>query len=458
MILARLHVSLPVAITLGLALGMLIAVDPRLALLAALVVLAGGLSAVSMLAIPLIAAPGIVLIMRVGGGEQAGISMSDLILFVALVPALLLLRRRGSPELGRLLLLVGLYQAVTLLTVIWNPYRANIIEWFHAALLTGGALVVGYVLGREGAARVALGLYVGACTLIGAWASLEALISLAAGSVAPVYLPYMHKNFIGCMLGFAVVVAYARPSWLGWPRWASNTALVTCMLGIFAAQSRQALIGVAVSLAYVLLRERHRDSRSWLPLAAMVPIGLFVFRTTQDQIASGNQFNSINQRLTWYEQALEVWETSPLVGVGMRWWYTDRFPYGFQPPNAEIEVLTSAGILGLIAFLITVAGFIFVLARMDPRYGTLAAAVVIARIVQAQFDLFWVAAQASAPFLIAGVCVGALARERAGSLAPGKREQLPGSNTLGGIPTPPAGPRRSSSAKPAEQTGFSADG
>ncbi len=33
-------------------------------------------------------------------------------------------------------------------------------------------------------------------------------------------------------------------------------------------------------------------------------------------------------------------------------------------------------------------------------------------LVQAQFDLFWVAAQVSIPFVIAGICLGAMARDQ----------------------------------------------
>jgi len=76
-------------------------------------------------------------------------------------------------------------------------------------------------------------------------------------------------------------------------------------------------------------------------------------------------------------------------------------------------VLVSTGIVGLLAFLVMWAGILIVLWRVDPVYGTLAFAVVLSRIVQAQFDLFWVAGQVSIPFVIAGVCLGIQARHAA---------------------------------------------
>ena len=42
--------------------------------------------------------------------------------------------------------------------MIANPYRANVVEWVHAGLLTVGALVVGWSIGREGHARLGLTL------------------------------------------------------------------------------------------------------------------------------------------------------------------------------------------------------------------------------------------------------------------------------------------------------------
>jgi hypothetical protein len=65
---------------------------------------------------------------------------------------------------------------------------------------------------------------------------------------------------------------------------------------------------------------------------------------------------------------------------------------------------------------------VVVLWRVDALFGTLALAATLSRIVQAQFDLFWVAAQVSVPFAIAGICLGALAR--VGSETDGSHREL----------------------------------
>jgi hypothetical protein len=127
----------------------------------------------------------------------------------------------------------------------------------------------------------------------------------------------------------------------------------------------------------------------------------------KDQVATGNEFNSFFQRLTWFQESVDVWLRNPVFGVGLRWWYTDRFPVNFQPPNAEMEVLSSAGVVGLVGFLVLMVGALVVLWKVDPRYGTVAVAVLLSRLVQGQLDLFWVAAQTSIPFVVVGVALGA---------------------------------------------------
>ena len=142
-------------------------------------------------------------------------------------------------------------------------------------------------------------------------------------------------------------------------------------------------------------------------LLLAAPLVLFVTNLVQDQVQSGNQFNSVFQRLTWFQDSMTVWSSDPWFGVGLRWWYTDRFPFQFQPPNAEIEVLTSAGVLGLAAFVMLMVVSLRVAWKLDPAYGSLAVAVLVSRLVQGQFDLFWSAVQGSVPFVVLGICLGA---------------------------------------------------
>ncbi len=76
-------------------------------------------------------------------------------------------------------------------------------------------------------------------------------------------------------------------------------------------------------------------------------------------------------------------------------------------------MLSTAGLVGLVGFVVLMVGSLVVLWRMDPRYGLVAFVVILSRLVQGQLDLFWVAVQTSVPFLIVGICLGAHGRELA---------------------------------------------
>ena len=173
-------------------------------------------------------------------------------------------------------------------------------------------------------------------------------------------------------------------------------------------QSRQALIGLIVAILIVVARGGKTGHSRWTFLLAIPGIWLIVL-TVIEQIESQNEFNSFFQRLDWMRELYALWKLAPIFGHGLRfWYYTPSVPY--QPPQAEFEVATSAGIVGLVAFAAMWLVIVVVLWRVDPLYGTLALAATLSRLVQAQFDLFWVAAQVSVPFAIAGICLGALAR------------------------------------------------
>ncbi|GGI05853.1 O-antigen ligase family protein [Isoptericola cucumis] len=416
----RFTVAMVVGILL-LATGFLVPVEPRLAMAVAGGLLLLGLTALRAEALPLASMATLVVIERVGG-DSLNLSASDAVLFVAFWAAVVLAPRPFSPPLRALLWLTVVYQVAALFTVIANPYTANAVEWVHGWLLTGGALVVGWAVGRSGRASAGLALFVGGSCAIAALTVLSAAVAWAStGELGPVYLdqPWgMHKNFIGCVLGFAAVVVYARPSWLAWPRSVTWAAFWLCTAGVVASQARQALVGLGVAVVVLALRPEPGRRRNLVVLLAVVPAMVAVVSMVREQLESGNEFNSAYTRLTWYQQAVEVWQSSPWVGIGLRWWTAGRSEYEFQPPNAELEVLTSTGVVGLVGFLVMMLGSVVVLWRVDRRFGTLAAALVLSRFVQAQFDLFWVSVQVSVPFVLAGVILGARAWEEARAAPP----------------------------------------
>ena len=412
---ARWVVAAVVLVVLALGIGRTVPTQPLLGIGVALGVLALGITAAEPAAIPLVAMPLLLVAPRVGG-DAVNLSISDVALAVATLTALVFTRRPFSPPLRSILWLSALYQFATLFTVISNPYPENLIEWFHAWMLVSGALIVGWTIGRGGYARLGLTLFLSTASLLACITIGHGVLQLAQGNLGAVYVfwPYgMHKNFVGTVLGLGAITAYAHPDWMGWSRRAALSAFWLMALGLLMTQSRQAILALGIALLVVAFRGDRVRSRSKVIILAVVPALVLVGTLVKDQVEEGNQFNSVFQRVTWFQETLAFWSESPWVGHGLRFWTAGR-GLGFQPPNAELEVLASTGVVGLAAFVLFIAGTLVVLWRLDPTYGTLAVAVIVSRLVQSQLDLFWVAVQTSVPFLLVGICLGAeeAARER----------------------------------------------
>lgn len=403
-------------LAIGLALGVYLLLDRGVAdgvLTAAAVgvlVIGAAMTGRVPMAIPLLAMPALFIVQRVGLGDT-DLSVSDVALAAAFGTALLLGQRPYSPTLRTLLWLNLAYQFATLFTVIVNPYTANTVEWFHAWLLVSGALVVGWALGRAGYAHLALSLMLASGAVIAIGTMLTGVFVYAQGDFGPVYPTWpfpMHKNAAGTFLVFVALIAYVHPQWARLSRGWTRAVFWLSVVAIVMTQSRQAIISlVAVLIVLGLRRGATRGSRALVLLA--IPGIWLVVSTILEQIDSQNQHNSYFQRLDWIREVYAFWKHAPIFGHGLRYWYTD-VTANFQPPQAELEVVASAGIVGLVAFLAMIVGMLVVLWRIEPAFGTLAFAVVLSRIVQSQFDLFWVAGAVSVPFVIAGVCVGAMAR------------------------------------------------
>jgi hypothetical protein len=436
------------ALVVAVALGVLSVHSSALALVIGVVVLLAGVAAKDLTIVPVLAVPATLVLTRVGGA----LSVSDVILALATILSLLMLRGRGA-DLLRPLIWAGIfYLATAIPTQILNRYSANIVEWVHEVFLVLGSLVVGFVIGRADRARLALTLYVLGCCGIGVTAMVVSLVTFVqTREFQPVFLTDLNKNTIGGMLGAAAVIGFARPIWLRWsPRW-SWLVVIVCSLGVIAAQSRQGLVGEIVGILIVSIRARPQTGRRvrivWL---AAVPGIAWVASVLTSQLESGDRFNSANQRVDWYAQSFQIWQESPIFGVGMRWWYTDRFAGrfdAFQPPNAEMEVLTTVGVFGLIGFLALFAVAGWYLWKMDPVYGTVGVAVVAMRFTQAQFDLYWVAGQASLLWIVAGICYGAqaldAARRSRGEPVPWEHPMVPDHRPPGRpVPRPAADARR----------------
>jgi hypothetical protein len=375
-------------------------------------VIAAALTTAVPLAVALFAMPGLLISQRIGlgGGD---LSVSDAALAAAFGAAVLLGHRPYNSPLRKLLVINLVYQFATLFTVIVNPYALNTIEWLHAWLLVSGALIVGWALGAAGYARLALSLVVFTTCVFALATVIPAPFQYLAGDFGPVTPSWpfsMHKNFIGTVLAFGAIIVYINPDWVGWTKGWARLAFFLMASGIVVAQSRQALVGLLAAIIVAVIRRGTTGRSRWV-LLLMIPAGWLVVSMVIEQIESQNQHNSVFQRVEWFREVYHFWRESPIFGHGLRYWYNEG-ELRYQPPQAELEVLASAGVVGLVGFLVMWIGVLVVLWHVDPRFGTLAFAILLCRLVQSQFDLFWVAVQVSLPFVVAGICLGAMDHER----------------------------------------------
>ncbi|MDR2999347.1 MAG: O-antigen ligase family protein [Microbacterium sp.] len=381
----------------------------------ACLVIGAALTRAEPMAIALMATPALFIVERVGLGV-GDLTVSDVALAAAFGTAILLGRNDFSPPMRAMLWLNLIYQFASLMTVIVNPFTQNTVEWVHAWLLVSGALIAGWGIGRAGKARVAFILIHAMVVVIAIGTIFTAIGYWQQGDLLKAVYPewpwMMHKNFAGGMLAFGAFLAYVNPDWARLDRRWTRFAFWFFLVALGLTQSRQAAIGLVVALLIFTLRQG-AAKHVLMVIVLVVPGIILIILSVRDQIESQNRFNSVYQRLDWIREVYALWKHSPIFGHGLRYWYVTPGT-NFQPPQAELEVLASTGIVGLLGFIIMWVGFLVVLWRMHPQFGLLALGMVLSRIVQAQFDLFWVASQVSVPFFIAGICLGAqaLAHER----------------------------------------------
>jgi len=422
-------VGVPLAVLVAAVGGVLIFVKAKYALGLGLAVFALGLFSADPTLVAIAAIPCTFVVARLAGGG-ANLSVSDGVLFLGTLAALPLLRLDEDPQLGRIAGWNLFYIVSLALTVALNPTRSDFIQWGDRLFLFVGSVLVGWVVARYGRARQAATAFVVFGMAVATWACIES-VKLHFHTVD---LPFgQQKNELGDMLSFALLVAQLNPPWIGMPKRLARVASVLCFLGVLASHSRQAMVGIAVVLVVLVLRDPRLRRRSRLLLLGIVPIAVIVYLTAKRELASHNRFNSLHVRFTWYREAFEVWRTAPIFGVGMRWFYTSRYLFHFQPPNAEIEALASTGVVGLLSLVL-----VFVLAlratwRLPATYSGLAFGALLMRAVQGQFDIFWVTAQADIPWMLVGLALGALTLERLGPVVRRRerpRLHAPGTSTL----------------------------
>ena len=395
-----------VAVLGSAALGALTSSHRLIGLIIGALVGAVGVLVTDPLLVPVAAFPATLLIQRVGsGGSGSSVSISDLMVLFALAFALPKVHWEKAGTLRRALVPAAAYEALVLVTVIVHPNSHDSLEWAHRLVMLLGSLVVGWVVAASGRARQAVTALLVGCMVLAALA-LEHSVTLHFHAAQ--WGSYQ-KNYIGTTMWMAVIIAHLNPPWIAVPPWLARTAKYLCVLGLLASQSKQAIIALFVVAAFAAYRQPSVRRRSKFLLAALVPLlvaGYFILTAEIAQLPH-NRFNSIATREASLSADLHVWLASPIFGQGMRWFYLPQFIGYIQPPDIFVEVLTETGVIGILALLVLLGGSGRLFLSLPRAIGTLAFVLVLGRAFEAIFDIYWVSAGITLPWLVAGLAIGA---------------------------------------------------
>ena len=390
-----------VVAALAAAAGVAVALNTFAGLAVAVLVLAFGIFVADPILVAVIVLPGGILIQRVGG-SSTNLSVADLLVFVGALVCLFHIEWSRARHLRRFLRGIVWYEAVLLLVVIAHPFRADIVEWVHRFSYLAGSTLVGWVIAYHGRARQALRLYLWGAGLL----ALLAIEHAAASHFQPAQWGVYQKNAIGAVMWVAIVTAHLNPPWARLPRVEARVIEALCLLGLLASQSRQSAILVVLALGTAILLNSDVRGRSKMIIFIAVPIVAIVYYSFALAFQNNPQFNSVAIRFGQIDAAIRVWHSSPVFGLGMRFYNLPQYLTVTAPPNSLVDNLASTGIIGSVAFFFLVIVTMRSLAALPRIYGTLGLVVLLAHYVDGLFDTFWIGALSITPFLIAGISLG----------------------------------------------------
>lgn len=353
-----------------------------------------------------------------------GISYSDALLaaaFVLALPALV-----GSAELHRLRVAgwgTALYLALLLPGVIANPSTGAYLEWLHRLVLVGGSLLVGALLAREERIRTALRLLtLVACVVAGA--AVADTLSNGFAAASPLSL---NKNFIGALFSSVVIVLLVAPRVVGLSARIQVPAVLLVGCGLLASQSRGAMLGAVAGLLVTFALVRRLHNRRTVVLATLVGVafavlaGLSLHSQFQQDTADLNN-SSVGVRSNVEAATHDLWLTSPVVGVGLKYFTTGQYGrLAVASTNVVNNELAESGVFGLLGFvLLQIAAVGAALRRRRDPLLVAAAGAVVGQLAHGMVDIYWSAGTAALPFLLLGM---GLARAPADSRAPADEGQ-----------------------------------
>jgi hypothetical protein len=394
-----------VGMVAALGVGLLVAPHERIAVLLAALGLAAGIVTVDPLLLPVLAVAGTLLVQRVGGAPGSGVDLSDVLLGLASLIVAPFLPWTHARNLAVAVSWSVAYEAVLLISVVDHANVHSVTELGHRLFLVAGAMIVGWTAASNGRAPQAIRiLFVGSGVL--ALLAIEHAVTL---HFKPAQWGAYQKNYIGTMMWMTIVIAHLDPPWAAIPVRLGRAVKFLCLVGLFATQSKQAIIALVAAILVATFRQRSLRRRSKAILVALAPLAVFAYVVAAQEVAKYSRHgnNSLQERAVAYSAGFTVWHLGLWFGEGPRWWYLPRFAGNIQPPNIVLEALTESGIIGTVALFAMLIALIVFLGRLPRELATVGLVLVLGRTIEGIFDLYWASADGALPWLIVGLCLGA---------------------------------------------------
>lgn len=356
--------------------------------------------------VAVLAVPGLYAIQGVGGG---GAGPTDLLIVTATLLALpALTRAPGRHGIAPLLWAFAGYLALLAPSVIAHPSSAAVVEVVHRLVIVPGAVLVGAWLVQERSVAPALRLLV----LVSAGFAVVSVLTWLTNGHQAAYPLGFHKNYMGTLLALVLLIALCLPHLLGLPTWVRLSASGLIVLGVLACQSRGAILGAALGGLVWLFAPRsgtHVTGRARL-LAAVLALGfgLYAGYSVQEQLTSQDvSTSSAGVRREVEAFTRDLWRTSPVDGVGIRYFNSGQYgPLAQASNNAINNELAEAGLAGATGFvLFHTTALVLLWRRRRTALGVAALALLSGQLLHGMFDIYWSSGITPLPFLLAGMAL-----------------------------------------------------
>jgi len=231
----------------------------------------------------------------------------------------------------------------------------------------------------------------------------------------PAYPLHMNKNFAGAQLSLILVVLVTarRTHQLG--RRTEALLVVVLAGGLLATQSRGSMLAATAALIMVAAFSPQAASRRGRGAIALVTIVLagFVYFSIKSQLSLSEEDlnnSSIGVRQQVEKRSHEIWRTSPIHGVGLKYFFSGEWGKYGQAPNIVVDnELAESGLIGLGGFVVFQGAAITagVRRRRDSHMALVGAACVTGALVHGMVDIYWIGGSVALPFMLLGMGLGA---------------------------------------------------